>query len=77
MLFLYRIMEIEDAVGNPMDHGLVRANDADHAKKLLSPHLKKIFGSGNVPVRLYTVHDSGLDGVVETYPGWIDTTVEF
>lgn len=56
-LWLYRILEVDDD-GDPLDHGVARADDEDELVKMLSKRMSNIVGDGvELTARLYEMED--------------------
>ena len=56
-LYLYRIMETDDD-GDPLDHGVARADDEEELTKMLSKRMANIVGDGvELTARLYELED--------------------
>lgn len=69
-LYQYRVLETDDD-GDPMDHGVVRADDFDEACALVEAHLTDLqlsdeWTCSGVEVRFYQLRDRSTPGVLKS-----------
>lgn len=66
-LWLYRVLET-DSEGDPIDHGVARADSEEALTRMINARLTEILGAGSVvSVRLYPLEDAP-DGILENRP---------
>lgn len=72
-LYLYRVLECDDE-GDPLDFGILRAQDPEAALSMVAERLESLGLEGTWAVRLYPTADKGM-GVFDPAGDFIDRQV--
>ncbi len=75
-LFLYRTLDW-DGDGDPLDHGVVRAEDLPHAVRIITAWLREVCEGDEVgvKVRVYPLADDGRTGPLPLADDWWEYTM--